>query len=481
MHVLKKSNAGRSLACGLIAGLLGASGIARGAHPTGSATGAAAEPAPASVPPATRQIPAPATVGALFNVTLFGFVELDVIHDSTQSLNEAPGNPPIARGGTLAGDNGRTMFGARNSRLGFRVKGPESATIKASGILEMDFLGNQPQSAPSPAGSPAVTETAFFSTATFRMRHYVLRLETPIVDILAGQTWSLFGWQGLFFPNTVEIQGVPGELFARTPQLRLSHLFSSTRLGLEIAAAAARPVQRDSEVPDFQGGLRIILSDRKGLRTSGATGTSVDPLSVGVSGITRFFRVPEFSATPSRTHSATGWGISVDALVPVIATEVDNGQTALTVTASYVRGRAIADLYSTFTGGITFPALPSGTFPQDVDNGPVDYSPDGVLHPITWQSVIVGIQYYPPLPVRVWLSSNYSHISSPDIHDLITSANVASAAKLFRKADWADGNVFVDITSAVRFGLGFAWVRQLYLDGVVASNQRVQFSSLYIF
>lgn len=27
----------------------------------------------------------------------------------------------------------------------------------------------------------------------------------------------------------------------------------------------------------------------------------------------------------------------------------------------------------------------------------------------------------------------------------------------------------------------FAWVRQVYLDGVVASNQRVQFSSLYIF
>ncbi len=459
--------------------MLGAFSLSRGARAQ-SSTGAAATPAPTSAPTAS-QVPAPATVTSLFSATLYGIVELDVIFDSTQSLGDTTGNPPIAPSGTLAGDNGRTMLSARNSRLGLRVKGPESPRIKCSGILEMDFSGNQPQSSPTPAGSPIVTESTFFTNPTFRMRHYVLRLATPWVDVLAGQTWSLFGWQGLFFPNTVVIQGVPGELFGRTPQFRLSRLFRWTPMGLEIAAAVARPAQRNSAVPDGQGGLRFILNDWKGLRTSGSSGTSLDPLSVGVSGTVRQLRVPAFSANPRRTNSATGWGVSVDALLPLIPTDVDRGRTALTLTASYVRGRAISDLYSSFTGGVSFPSLAIGTYPQNVDNGLLSYTPDGVLHTITWQSFIVGVQYYLPLPIRVWLTSNYSHISSPDISHLVTSANAASAARIFRKTDWADGLVFVEINSAVRFGLEFAWARQLYLDGVPASNRRIQFSTLYIF
>ena len=71
--------------------------------------------------------------------------------------------PPVARSGTFAGDYGRLIFGARNSRLGFKLKGPETSTVKSSAIAEMDFLGNQPQSSPAPAGSPAVSEgTGFF-------------------------------------------------------------------------------------------------------------------------------------------------------------------------------------------------------------------------------------------------------------------------------------------------------------------------------
>ncbi len=95
----------------------------------------------------------------------------------------------------------------------------------------MDFLGNQPQSSPTvvapSTGVPTVSEGSYFTSPTFRIRHAALKLATPIVDILAGQYWSLFGWQSMFHPNTVEIQGVPGQIYARTPQIRLSHLFDA--------------------------------------------------------------------------------------------------------------------------------------------------------------------------------------------------------------------------------------------------------------
>jgi hypothetical protein len=53
-----------------------------------------------------------------------------------------------------------------------------------------------------------------------------LRLETPVVDVLAGQYWAVLGWATTYHPNSVQIQGLPGQVFSRAPQLRLSHLFS---------------------------------------------------------------------------------------------------------------------------------------------------------------------------------------------------------------------------------------------------------------
>ena len=442
-------------------------------------------PAPAlPVAPVVPAAQAPSPVMTKFAATFYGFAEFDSIYDSTQSFNDLAGNAAIARSGTYAGNHGRLIFGARNSRLGFKLKGPESENIKSSAIAEADFLGNQPQGSPAPTGSPSVSEGSFFTSPTFRMRHFALKLETPVVDVLAGQYWQLFGWQSLFHPSTVEIQGVPGQIYSRSPQLRLSHVFKNDDVTVEVAIAASRPPQRDSVTPDGQAGLRFALNKVKALHTAGAAGTAVDPLSIGVSGVGRHFRVPEFSATPTNALSITSWGVSVDALIPVIPATTINDGNALTLTGSYVYGQSIADLYTGLSGGVSFPALPANamgvvpTYPQDVDNGLVAYTADGTLHAIRWQSVIVGAQYYFPTPIRMWVAANYSHMSSPNMDVLETAGN---KSKMFDKSDWADGNYFVDATAAIRFGVEYAWFRQTYLDGVKATNNRVQFSALYIF
>jgi hypothetical protein len=436
--------------------------------------------APAVVAPA----PKPSALGSVltsFGATFYGFIESDSIYDSTQSLNDLAGNAPIARDGTFAENHGRMTFSVRNSRFGFRLTGPHSARIRTSGIAEMDFLGNQPQSSPAPAGSPSVSEGSYFTSPTLRIRHFALKLETPIVDVLAGQYWQLFGWQSLFHPNTVEYQGVPGQIYSRSPQIRFSHLFKTAPVSFEFAVAASRPPQRDSVVPDGQAGLRVMVNDWKGQHTAGATGTAVDPLSVGVSGLFRRFRVPEFSATPQDTLSLNGWGVSVDALIPVIPVTSDQDLAAFTLTGSFVYGRSIADLYTGLSGGATFPSLPPGTtgsYAQDVDNGLVVFSTDGVLHAIYWESYMLGAQYYLLRPVRTWISGNYSHMKSNNIHALGTST---TNSKIFDKSDWASLNLFLDANAAVRFGLEYAWFRQTYLDGVQGTNHRVQFAAFYIF
>jgi hypothetical protein len=432
----------------------------------------------ATPPPSTPTGP---VITKWLGAQMYGFVEADGIWDSTQSFNDLAGNGAVARQGTFAAEHGRTTFSARNSRLGFKIKGPESDMIKTSAVVEGDFLGNQPQSSPSPAGSPAVSEGSFITSPTFRMRHYALKIETPYIDVLAGQYWQLFGWQSLFHPNTVQMQGVPGQIYSRSPQFRISHAFKTDDVTVELALAASRPPQRDAELPDGQAGIRFALNNYKALHTVGATGTALDGLSVGLSTVGRKFKLPNFAAAPTSTVNINGYGYSADLLLPVVpATNMKDGN-ALTITASYVYGQAIADLYTGLNGGASFPALATGTYPQDVDNGLVAYTPDGVLHAIRWTSYIVGLQYYFPGNC-VWLTGNFSHMHSSDIQNLEwPTAMPTNASKLFNTSYWADGLLFYQLNPAVRFGAEYAYYWQKYLDGVKGTNNRVQFSAFYVF
>ncbi len=150
----------------------------------------------------------------------------------------------------------------------------------------MDFLGTQLPIGSGPYGTGVATngyfgsEGTYFASPTLRTRHMNLKIETPIVDILMGQYWSLFGWQSAYNPNTVEIQGVPGELYSRTTQLRVSKTLKLNPITLEAAIAATRPVQRDSGTPDGQAGLRIAYDDWTGVQTQGSTGTTISPALV---------------------------------------------------------------------------------------------------------------------------------------------------------------------------------------------------------
>jgi len=432
-----------------------------------------------------------ANVVSKFGATLYGFAELDMIHDSTQGLNDNGGNAILPKGGTYAADHGRMTFGIRNSRLGVKLKGPESEHVKSSGVFEVDFYGAQ--AAPNTVGSPATngSEQAFFTSAMIRSRHYYLKFQTPVIDILAGQTWHPFGWQGLAHPNTVQVQGIPGELFNRTPQLRLSHAFKSEDVDVEIMAAAVRPPQRNAEVPEAAGGIKASFNKWKGIRTAGAAGTSLDAAQIGVSGVYRRFRVAEYSTQPKETVGINGWGVAVDALLPVIPATSDRGGNALTLNGEYVYGQAINDLYSGFNGGVGAPANPTtptlatgATSPWvwDVDNGAVTYSTDGTLHAVRWQTILAGAQYYLPMPegtlTRLWVSANYARINSSDIDKVKTATNTGN---LLHKEDWVDGNLFVDLNPAVRFGAEYAYTKQTFLDDSTRTNHRIQVSSFFIF
>jgi hypothetical protein len=439
-----------------------------------------------ALPEHERPGSSPVVVTSKWSASLYGFAEFDSMWDSTESFNEQPANGAIARPGTAttpsyAGDHGRMQFSLRNSRLGFKLDTPTFHGITVKALVEADFLGNQPPTVTqlNPGGlSGGVSEYNFYVSPTFRLRHYYLKLENDYVDVLFGQYWELFGWQSFFHPNTVEIQGVPGQVYSRSPQVRLSHGFKTSAVDVDVAVAAVRPPQRDSWTPDGQAGLRLSINQLKGMHTAGASNTNVVAGAIGVSGTLRHFEVPQLVAAPTTAGGINGWAISADALLPIIPASPEKRGNSLTVQGSYQYGYGFSDLYSGLTGGVVIPtALPGGkTYNQDIDNGLVGFnSTANSFDAVNWQSFLVGLEYYLPPKGNVWVSGNFSQMNSNNIGTLGTKT------KIFDQSRWADANLFWDVVPSVRLGAEYAWFQQHYVDGAMATNHRVQFSAFYLF
>jgi hypothetical protein len=429
-----------------------------------------------------------------WSTTMYGFVEADNIWDSTESFNDSAGNASVVSGAKYGGGNGRFTMGVRNSRLGFRLRAPEYHRVRASAMIEADFLGNQAQIGYVSANAWQITEGAYFTNPSFRIRHMNLKLETPIVDIMFGQYWQLFGWQSVYHPNSVQIQGLPGQLYARTPQIRVSKTIKTEPVTLEIAAAMMRAPQRDSWLPEGQGGVRLAINKWTGVSTAGATGTGIQPLSVAVTADVRQFNIPPYSGKATDpTLGKTGWGVAADAFVPLIPGRKGHKNNALSVQGEFAWGYGIADMYTGLSAGalgtLNAPVPPTtkgGTataFNPDVDPSLLVFDAAQVPRLINTESFLVGLQYYLPInDGRVWVSSNYSRLMS---NDAIFLKQTNPTARKYE--DFADANLFWDATPAVRLGFEYAWFHDVSAPDysgtkdTFAVNHRYQLSAFYIF
>jgi hypothetical protein len=470
-----------------------------GPPPSPAADLSKGEPAPATLAAAAASESAgpswytrlPLTMGvgegaARWTVTFYGFVEADYITDSTRSYNDSIGSALVARSDTYEGTVGRTQFSMRNTRLGLAFVAPPMGSIKSSAVLEGDFFGNQPDSPPN------ISESSYYDSPTFRIRHAYLKLQTPVVDVIAGQTYDLFGWQNYFSPCTAEFLGLPNMVFSREPQLRLSHGFGADGpVSLDVAVAAVRPGQRDSQVPDADAGVRLSFNRWKGITTPGNVGTLALPLSIGVSARARQFKVDAFTPPPTQTsNQIMGWGVSIDALIPIIPAENANDRSnRLTLTGSFVTGTGIADLLTT-GGGARFPTLPNPAqqnppplYTGDVDNGLVTFDTLGVLHTINWRAFKAGLQYYFPGDLRLILAANVTYAHSNNMAQLFPQggAEIELLGAVADTSKYGDANLFWDATPAIRFGISGQYTQVHYLDGEQPHNIRGMGQAVYVF
>ncbi|HVY31613.1 MAG TPA: hypothetical protein VHB79_33990 [Polyangiaceae bacterium] len=426
-----------------------------------TAPSAEAPPAPESGLAATRA-PVYGKRGD-WNITPYGYARFDAIEDSTQSFEDGIQPNLIQRVGTYRGDHRRTIFTARDSRIGLFVGAPPLGSIRTSGQIEFDFYGLAP------------TDARRHDTVVFgplRIRHAYLKLETPAIDVIAGQYFDLFGWNGSFYPATVGYMGVPAQLYHRNPQLRLQKdIGSADGFQLSIAAAAVRPGQRDSGVPDVQGGIKIAIGQWSGAAMSGFGRPAKTPLSIGLSGVYRRFEVPAFRAEPgSEAVKASGYGFAAQILAPIVPIkDIEDHGNALTLTGEFSTGTGIADMYTFMDGGSRFPLLPNPgnaspavIYQANVDPGLVTFDRTFALKTIQWTGFVGGLQYYFPIGGgKLWVSAIYSQIKSNNIKKLTP---YPSWGGIFTKMEYFDANLGYDITPAVCAGVSFQTVKQTFGD-----------------
>jgi hypothetical protein len=450
-------------------------------QPPGPPPAAEATP-PSSTPPAavTSAAPPPMPVVSKSEITLYGVADFTAFYDSVQNFGgEAAGNTPIPRDGTYFGDHSRVQFSPRGSRIGLRLAAAEFSGIKVTGLAEADFVGNQ--FAPGAEG-------AFYTNPTFRIRHSWVKIATSAVDVTLGQTWQVFGWIPSAVGYSVTVPGLPGELYTRTPQLRVSKVIKGDALNVEVAVAALRPPQRDSAMPDGQAGVRVLVNKLHGMRTPGPAAAVTEPLSIGVSGIVRKFEVPEFIAGATDTMSTTGWGIAADVFAPIIPPQSKEEHVgALSLTGEAVFGQGISDQYTGLTAGVAFPLtvpdpnpddnMPAPPYAPNLDNGMVALTLDGMdIEAVKWTSFIGGLQYY--VTNNIWVATNASYLRSSNVDDLTAPER---AAAVYKRSFFVDGVVAWNITPAARVGLEVGRFQQTYVDNEKATSVRVQFGSWYLF
>lgn len=400
----------------------------------------------------------PAFVIAKWKARIYGFAEADGFVDSSQSLVDLQGNQNLAAPHTVAADAGRVQFSTRNTRLGIGLESPETAGgVKASGAVEADFLGT----------NPATSESAFYN-GVFRMRHAWAKLETPLVTIQGGQTWALLAFNPIFTPGSVSLQGLPNEVFQRTPQFRLSRVFRFGEAArLELAAAAARPAQRDSALPDFVFGARFELPQFTAYKSTGSAGGALAGMQFAVSGTVKRLRALE----PAGFTTATGAGIVVDALVPIVPASKSSKANAVTFVGELASGSGFEDNYTGLTMGTSVSVTPS------LDSGDAGLRTDtGEFATIGFRSMLLNLQYYTPLDDgALWFNGIWSVGASDDAHAF------ARPGAAWGVQHYAAIGALYDPAPGFRVGLEWSWTQQRMSDDTERVNRRWQLLFLYAF
>jgi hypothetical protein len=408
-----------------------------------------------------------------WKVNMSGFVESDIVSDSRRSFDEVVSNKPVDQPNTYGGDNGRLFMSNRNSRLAFAVLPPVQDGVTSKGYFEFDFLGYDPSV--SSSNAPTNSESSFYSSPTLRIRHAYLSASHDDWNFLVGQTWSLFGWQPNYVLTTASVSPGPAILFQRTMQFTAMKTMAVGEEGkLTTAASAARPTQRDSQVPNLDLGIRYNMGGRKSAFSAATSDGSLEALSVGLSGTFRQYETPESATDTHGTKIYNGSGFAADVLVPIVAASGEDRSNTLTWTAEYVSGKGLGDEYPGWSGNLS--QMPTGAGianKTNMDTGIAGFDGNGDFHLIKTETMTTQLQY-----TFAQETHSFMTIGASQLHAYSMAQFSPAAGKVvYDHTSFYYINYFKDLTKQIRVAAEYEKIATHYVDTTNAFNDRYQLSA----
>ena len=173
---------------------------------------------------------------------IYGYIKADAVYES--QVTAPKGDFAFWVLPEVAGEeDGQTRIGARESRLGLNVAGPDFGNWKPTGKLEMDFYGGDKANSYNPRMRLAYLDLANASGLSFRM----------------GQDWETFCEVTPRIVNFAYLADI-GALGLRRPQFRATQELKFTdNTKLVLKAAIAQTVGEDLDGAGYEDGADAEL------------------------------------------------------------------------------------------------------------------------------------------------------------------------------------------------------------------------------
>lgn len=378
---------------------------------------------------AAPQAPEKKPVTSSLDVEIYGYVKLDAAHDDSRI---SVGNYArwVESESVNRNDDVFNMT-ANETRLGLRIKGPQTANFRSSGVTEADFYGGGAENSANP-----------------RLRLAYVNFEWPDsgFGVLAGQAKDVIS--PLYQPRVNFSPGWwQGNPDFRRPQLRLTEnlkLAEDTELKLEAAAtrtvATAFPGRdsfndpgADAGFPSAQGRVSLTFP-----------GLAARPTTLGVSG---HWGEEEhnFTNIAKRLHIRS-WSGHADLSVPLLAWLKLQGE-------AYVGSDMDA-----YLGGIGQGVNPVTQEAID-DRG-------------AWAALTLG-------PWNPWLFNLGYGVDDVDDDDLTASADPARDPRSSNSVYF--GNVYYSLNASLQLAFELSYLRTTYKSAEPGDDWREQFAVIYKF
>jgi hypothetical protein len=243
---------------------------------------------------------------------MYGFIKLDASYDCSRTT---PGNyVKWVDSEAYNCSDDEFNITANQTRVGFKIKGPETENMKTSGQLEWDLYGSSGES--------------YENKPKLMTRHAFLKIENPKkkCSLIAGQTWDVVSPLN---PTTLNYSVLwwAGNYGYRRPQIRLTKdVDLGNDMTLKLQGAVARTIGTASGGLNTEPGADAGFPMVQGRASVTLPGIGPKPIVVGVSGHWGQEEHDYMPGAEVESTDADTWSGCVDVTLPISNTLTVKGE-----------------------------------------------------------------------------------------------------------------------------------------------------------